>query len=263
MIVFHIVQINTSFLFCFVDMDKLGAFFNNIINQLVQSNRFHPVIRRYGHAFFAWYISAFNITIESLDHNSCFLTDVELRRLHRRFGHSFVRRLQHVLERSDHEFEIKALEHLIKYCEHCQKHEKSSDRFSFIIKDDIDFNYNIIVNILYIDSKPIFHIVDDVIRFQVERWLREVFAKHVWNQLWYCWIDTYLGPLDFISTDAGKQFAAKEFKQYAANMGIIVKKVSVEAHHSIDLIECYYGPLRRVYAIITIEIPGINADLAL
>ena len=263
MIVFHIVQINTPFLLCFADMDKLGAFFNNIANQLVQSNRFHPVIRRYGHAFLAWYISAFNITTESLDHNPCFLTDVELRRLHRRFGHSSVRRLQHVLERFGHEFEIKALKHFIKYCEHCQKHEKSFGRFSFIIKNDVDFNYNIIVNILYINSKSILHIVDNAIRFQIGRWLKEVFAKHVWNQLRYCWIDTYFGLFDFIFMNAGKQFAAKEFKQYAANMRIIVKNVSVKAHHSIGLIERYHGPLRRIYTIIIIEIFGINADLVL
>ena len=35
MIVFHIMQINTFFLFCFVDMNKLKAFFNNIINQFI------------------------------------------------------------------------------------------------------------------------------------------------------------------------------------------------------------------------------------
>ena len=89
-IVFHIVQINTFFLFCFVDMNKLKAFFNNIINQFIQFNRCHLIIRRYGHAFFAWYIFIFNIAIEFFDHNSCFLTDVELRRLHRCFDHLFV-----------------------------------------------------------------------------------------------------------------------------------------------------------------------------
>ena len=51
MIAFHIMPVNTPFLLCLADMDRLGAFFNNITNQLVQSNRTHPVIRRYGHAF--------------------------------------------------------------------------------------------------------------------------------------------------------------------------------------------------------------------
>ncbi len=46
-------------------------------------------------------------------------------------------------------------------------------------------------------------------------------------------------------------------------MGIIVKNTQVEAHHSIGMVERYHGLLRRVYSIITIEIPGIKPDLAL
>lgn len=195
--------------------------------------------------------------------NPCFLTETELRRLHRRFGHPSVRRLRQVLERSGHKVELHALEHLTKYCEHCQKHGRSPGRFSFTIKDDIDFNYNVIVDILYIQGKPVLHLVDEATRFQAGRWLKDISANHVWDQLRACWIDTYLGPPDLISADAGKQFMAREFKQYAANMGITVKNVPVETHHSIGLVERYHGPRRRVYTIITAEIPGIEPDLAL
>lgn len=56
---------------------------------------------------------------------------------------------------------------------------------------------------------------------------------------------------------------AKKFKQYAANMAIIVKNVLVKAHYSMGMVEGYYGPLQRVYFIIIIEISGIEADLTL
>ena len=46
-------------------------------------------------------------------------------------------------------------------------------------------------------------------------------------------------------------------------MGIVVKNVLVEAHYSIGLIERHHGFLRRVYTIITTEIPGIDPELAL
>ena len=62
-----------------------------------------------------------------------------------------------------------------------------------------------------------------------------------------CWIDTYLGPLDLITSDAGKNFVSKEFKEYANTMGIRTKAVPVEAHNSIGIVERYHGPLRRVY----------------
>ena len=56
---------------------------------------------------------------------------------------------------------------------------------------------------------------------------------------------------------------AKEFKQYAANMGIIIKNALIEAHHSIGIVKCYHGPLEYVYSIITTKISGIEPELAL
>ncbi len=45
-------------------------------------------------------------------------------------------------------------------------------------------------------------------------------------------------------------------------MEIIIKNISGEAHHSIDIIKSYYGPLQRVYSIITIKILSIMLELA-
>ena len=78
-----------------------------------------------------------------------------------------------------------------------------------------------------------------------------------------CWIDTYLGPPDVITHDAGKNFISREFKQYAATLGTITKSVPVEAHNSIGMVERYHGPLRRIYRIITTELPDISKDMAL
>lgn len=185
-IVFHIVQVNTPFLLYLADMDKLGAFFNNLTNIIVQSNRSHPVIRRYGHAFLLWCTSAYSFITESFMQNPCYLTDIELRCLHRRFIYTSVEHLQQVLELSRHRVELQAIKHLTKYCEHCQKYGQSPGRFSFTIKDDIDFNYNIIVDILYMEGKPVLHLVDETTRFQAGRWLKDISAKHVWDQLRAC-----------------------------------------------------------------------------
>jgi hypothetical protein len=68
---------------------------------------------------------------------------------------------------------------------------------------------------------------------------------------------------DLITTDADKQFVTKEFKQYAGNMKITVKTAFVEAHHSIEMMKRYHDPLRRMYAIITTEISGIDFEIAL
>jgi hypothetical protein len=46
-------------------------------------------------------------------------------------------------------------------------------------------------------------------------------------------------------------------------MKITVKTISVETHHSIEMMKRYHDPLRRVYAIITTEISNIDFEIAL
>jgi hypothetical protein len=115
-IIFHIVEINISFLLFLTDLDRSSVYFNNLTNELMQdrsstnhstiiilqinmkNNRYakndrYSVIRRYGHAFLMWKILIHSLIVESLDENPCYLIDVELRRLHRRFDHFSTRRL--------------------------------------------------------------------------------------------------------------------------------------------------------------------------
>ncbi|KAK1992697.1 hypothetical protein LX36DRAFT_694129 [Colletotrichum falcatum] len=77
-----------------------------------------------------------------------------------------------------------------------------------------------------------------------------------------CWIDVYLGPPDWITTDAGLNFHAAEFKRAARALSIEVKEVPIEAHHSIGRVERYYATLRRAYDIIRAE-TGAEPDVTL
>jgi hypothetical protein len=149
------------------------------------------------------------------------------------------------------------------FCHYCQKYGKSPGRFRFTLKDDINFNYNVIVDVMYISGALLLHIVDEGTRFQAGRWLQNVSAKHTWDVLRTCWIDTYLGPPDLITHDAGKNFVSNEFKQYASVMGVGTKGVPVEAYNSIGMVERYHGLIRRVYQIIVSEIPELDKDMAL
>jgi hypothetical protein len=119
------------------------------------------------------------------------------------------------------------------------------------------------VDIMYIDGKPVLHVVDEGTRYQAGRWLPNISAKQTWDTLRMCWIDTYLGPPDHITTDAGKNFVSKEFHQYASTLGITLKAVPVEAHNSVGIVERYHGHIRRAYHIITAEIPDISKEMAL
>lgn len=262
---FHIIQADTPFLLCLADLDRLQVYFNNLANVIITPKGEVPVVRRYGHPFLMWNACLRVYLCDSFTSNPCFLTDVELRRLHRRFGHPSVERLYKLLYNAGHEVERETLNQLAKFCHFCQKFGKSPGRFRFTLReqDDVNFNFNIIVDVMYINNSPVLHIVDEATRFQAGRWLQDISAKHTWDILRMCWIDTYLGPPDQITHDAGKNFISKEFKHYATTMGIQTKGVPVEAHNSVGIVERYHGPLRRAYQIIAAELPGLDKSIAL
>jgi hypothetical protein len=54
----------------------------------------------------------------------------------------------------------------------------------------------------------------------------------------------YLGLLDLVTHNAGKNFISKEFKQYASTIGISTKGVLVKAYNSIGMVERYYRLLQ-------------------
>jgi hypothetical protein len=96
-IVFHVMPVDTPFLLCLGDMDNLGVSFDNIANKLVIQKGDTPnvlVFRRFGHVFMLWDVCLQTFLIESVSELAdYFLTNTELRRLHRRFSHPSVHRL--------------------------------------------------------------------------------------------------------------------------------------------------------------------------
>ena len=191
------------------------------------------------------------------------MTEPELRQLHRRFGHPSVRKLAQLLSKSSHEFEASTLEKIRKFCHHCQMNEKSPGRFKFTLKDDFQFNYSVIIDILQLDGKPVLHVVDEATSFQAATFLKDMSAKSAWDALRLCWIDTYIGPPDYVVHDAGTNFASKEFRSDAKAMSVHVHEVPVEAHNSVGKVERYHAPLRRAYSILRAELPDASQEIFL
>jgi len=63
--------------------------------------------------------------------------------------------------------------------------------------------------------------------------------------------------------DVGKNLVSKEFKDNATIVGIKLKIVLVKAYYSIKKLERYYTIVRKAYNCITIEILGLDCDMAL
>jgi hypothetical protein len=141
----------------------------------------------------------------------CYLTETELRTFYRRFGHLSATRLASVLERAGYSDvrHRQVLNYITKYCARCQKFSGAPLRFKFTFRDNsIDFNHSVYIDVMYIDSSPLLHVVDEATRFQAARWLQNMTSQHVWNTLRTCWIDSYLGPPDIIVYDAGTNFTS-------------------------------------------------------
>ncbi|KAH8884291.1 hypothetical protein GQ53DRAFT_786369 [Thozetella sp. PMI_491] len=92
--------------------------------------------------------------------------------------------------------------------------------------------------------------------------LKDMTAETTWNTLKRCWMDTYLGPPDILTTDSGTNFASDHLRAEAKLAGITCQQVPVEAHHSIGKIERAHKSLRRAYDIILKESGG-SAEEAL
>lgn len=245
---FHVLEIPTPFLLCLEDMDQLGIYLNNVTNVIVSTKTGIeiPVVRKWGHPWFF-------LTKE--ESSIMFLTEGELRRLHARFGHPSVDRLHKLLTRAGHDVEHEALVVINKFCHFCQIKGDAPKRFKFTLKDEHDFNYEIIVDAMYLDSRPVLHVVDASTSFQAGRFLQDLSARKTWETLKMCWIDTYLGPPDVLTHDAGTNFAAAEFQAEAKLISITCHQVPVEAHWSIGKVERYHAPVRRAFEIIKAEMP--------
>ena len=254
---FHVVDTPTPFLLCLKDMDTLGIYLNNITNQLIcQNGKSIPIFRKWGHP---WFFVNKNNKIAA----GIFLTEAEFCQVHTRFGHLSVNKLHKLLTQAGHDIEHKAIKIINKFYHYCQIKGEAPQQFKFILKKDVDFNYEIIVDIMYLDRKPVLHAVDTAIAFQAGRFLNSMSAKDTWEALRQCWIDTYLGPPDIVTHDAGTNFDSMEFRAEARMLGIRCHQIPVEAHWSIGKVEKYHAPVRRAYDIIQAETRGIISKNAM
>jgi hypothetical protein len=50
-------------------------------------------------------------------------------------------------------------------------------RFRFILRENADFNHRFIVDVMFIEGKPVLHAVDEATAFQAARFLPNILAK--------------------------------------------------------------------------------------
>jgi hypothetical protein len=69
------------------------------------------------------------------------------------------------------------------------------------------------------------------------RFLKDESARTVWDTLYMCWINIYLGPPDYFVYDAGKNFSSIKFQREAYTIVVDVKEVLIKAYNSIGKVK--------------------------
>lgn len=91
---------------------------------------------------------------------------------------------------------------------------------NFSLRNDIDFNPFVYLDIFYMSKKHILRAVDEVNKYHTTRRLlayanvrnpttcHDTTGQLLWCALRLCWIDVYLGPPDIIEPESGVTFLA-------------------------------------------------------
>jgi hypothetical protein len=56
---------------------------------------------------------------------------------------------------------------------------KSPSRFKFSLKNNYEFNYSVVINIMYLDSKLILYVINIFISFQAASFLKNILARNI------------------------------------------------------------------------------------
>ena len=87
-------------------------------------------------------------------------------------------------------------------------------------RDDIFFNGEVVVDIMWIQGKHVLHVVDKATHFMAARFIPENLTETIWRTFLQMWVLVYLGPPDNLRHDQGTQFVSPKLQAMTAEAGI-------------------------------------------
>ena len=251
-----IVPLDIPLLLGLDTLDKYGLYVNNVTNRLVSDGRgiAAPLQRKGGHIYLVWGADV---------HYSV----AELDRIHRHFGHPHPDRLFAVLQQAGDPHataEMRAqLAALTRPCQVCQRLAQAPSRFRVALPhDDIVFNRLILLDIMYLDGKPVLHVIYKDTLFSAAAFLEGETVEVVWWTYARIWAHAYAGHPERKHTDQGPQFVAAGWRALAHAAGIHQRESGVESHNSLGAGERYHAVLRHIYRRVTADHPDLPPDVA-
>lgn len=159
------------------------------------------------------------------------------------------------------------LKEISESCQTCQKLGPKPIRFkaSIPIEDQLVFGSELSIDLMFIDSKAILHIVDSATRFSSAVFLDDYGQRveGIWNAFIDIWCTMYTGFPNRRRTDAGPVFTSTRWRHITDMTGIEIRISGVEAHNSLGIGERLHDPLRRIYRMFKEHFPNLSQHTAL
>ena len=115
---------------------------------------------------------------------------------------------------------------------------------------------------MYLDGKPVLHLVDAETHFSAARFFPDVSTGTVWSAIVECWSSVYTGLPNKIRVDQGTAFGAS-FISLTKASDVDVVRTGIESHSSMGIGERYHAPLRNTFRKLKLEYPRVKPSLLL
>lgn len=179
-----------------------------------------------------------------------FYTKGQIRRLHKHFIHPSASKLYELLRKaSSNELESdirKLIEEISRSCATCAEINDRPVSFSVRTPDSVIFNQQLLIGIMYYNSRPIIHIVDRGTRFSEARYLRRADAMTFWNIFVQAWSFLYMEHPSSILTDQDSVFMSDQWKGMCCASDIKIQTTGVESHNSLNAGESLHASPRQI-----------------
>ena len=196
-----------------------------------------------------------------------FFSKAQLQKLHRHFFHPSSEKLYKLLKKARPEDTTPQtqdiLEEITTRWDPCQRVQPGPNRFKVTFGgESVKFNEEVVIDIMYLDGKPVLHLVDAETHFSATRFLPDVSTRTVWSTIVQCWSSVYTGLPNKIRVDQGTAFG-DGFMAIAKSSDVDVVRTGIESHSSMGIGERYHGPLRNTYRKLKLGYPLVDPSLLL
>ena len=134
-----------------------------------------------------------------------------------------------------------------KSCYPCQKFSRKPISFQIRDREDLRFNQEIMLDLMWLDGKPVLHIIDAGTNFSAARILPAEDSATVWNTFLKAWAHLYIVFPESMLVDQGSVFLSDEWEGPCHSSQIELRKIGFRSNNSLGAGETYHSMLRKIF----------------